>query len=88
MLQLEALENIASVMAPRQRSRSAAAAPGASGQASLGGGPGSAHLRLDVFRAISFARRLAKNVADEVVAGADAVVQGGKGVVQGAHSLA
>lgn len=75
MLQLEALENIASVMAPKERHHRDGGGGGAPGGGAHAAHANSARLRLDLFRAISFARRLAKSVAEEVVEGVEGVVK-------------
>lgn len=59
ILQLESLENVATCLLPSKPST-----PGAAGKASAGSsGPAE---RLDLFRAVSFARQLATQLADQV----------------------
>lgn len=55
VLQLEALENIAACMAPKERRTP-------SGRQQPGGGRTASRLRLDLFRAVSFARKLAESL--------------------------
>lgn len=57
VLQLEALENIAACMAPKERRTPSGRQPG--------GGRTASRLRLDLFRAVNFARKLAENVAEQ-----------------------
>lgn len=63
MLQLEALENIAACLAPSARH----GPPADRGAGKVAGGPSAARLRLDLFQAVNFARRLAENMAERRV---------------------
>ena len=59
VLQLEALENIAACMAPKERRTPSGRQPG--------GGRTASRLRLDLFRAVSFARKLAESLAEQTI---------------------
>lgn len=58
VLQLEALENIAACMAPKERRTPSGRQPG---------GRTASRLRLDLFRAVSFARKLAESLAEQTL---------------------